>query len=67
MRELADSGVAILMISSDLEEVIGVSDRVIVMHEGAIGGRLDRAAFSEHNVMLLATGGEVEGNVQADA
>lgn len=56
LRELADSGVAILMISSDMEEVIGVSDRIAVMHEGAISGFLDRADFSEHNVLALATG-----------
>ena len=43
MRGLADAGVAILMISSDMEEVIGVSDRIAVMHEGAISGFLDRA------------------------
>ena len=42
MRELADGGVAILMISSDMEEVIGVSDRIAVMHEGA-HQRLSRA------------------------
>ena len=42
MRGLADAGVAILMISSDMEEVIGVSDRIVVMHEGAIGGFLER-------------------------
>ena len=42
MRGLADGGVAILMISSDMEEVIGVSDRIAVMHEGAIAGFLDR-------------------------
>ena len=42
MRELADAGVAILMISSDMEEVIGVSDRIAVMHEGRIA-RLPRA------------------------
>ena len=42
MRELADAGVAILMISSDMEEVIGVSDRIAVMHEGQISGFLDR-------------------------
>jgi ribose transport system ATP-binding protein len=59
MRALADRGVAILMISSDMEEVIGVSDRIAVMHEGAIGGFLDRARFSEHNVLQLAVGNQV--------
>jgi len=55
MRELADSGVAVLMISSDLEEVIGVSDRVAVMREGAISGFLERAQLSEEAIMRLAT------------
>ena len=54
MRRLADSGVAILMISSDMEEVIGVSDRIVVMQEGRIGGTLERDQFSEENVMRLA-------------
>ncbi|MFO1148152.1 MAG: sugar ABC transporter ATP-binding protein [Alsobacter sp.] len=57
MRGLADQGVAILMISSDMEEVIGVSDRIAVMHEGEISGFLDRPDFSEHNVLTLAVGG----------
>jgi ribose transport system ATP-binding protein len=56
MRQLADSGVAILMISSDMEEVIGVSDRIAVMHEGAISGFLARGDFSESNVLQLAVG-----------
>jgi ribose transport system ATP-binding protein len=56
MRKLADSGVAILMISSDMEEVIGVSDRIAVMHEGAISGFLERSQFSEQNVLQLAVG-----------
>ncbi len=56
MRGLADAGVAVLMISSDMEEVIGVSDRIAVMHEGAIAGFLDRGEFSEHNVLQLAVG-----------
>jgi len=56
MRQLADGGVAILMISSDMEEVIGVSDRVAVMHEGRIAGFLDRAAVSEQAIMALAVG-----------
>jgi ribose transport system ATP-binding protein len=59
MRGLANSGVAILMISSDLEEVIGVSDRVAVMHEGAIGGVLAREDLSEQTIMQLATGGSI--------
>jgi ribose transport system ATP-binding protein len=56
MRGLADAGVAILMISSDMEEVIGVSDRIAVMHEGRISGTLARAEFSEHSVLQLAVG-----------
>jgi ribose transport system ATP-binding protein len=56
MRALADRGVAILMISSDMEEVIGVSDRIAVMHEGAISGFLERPQFSESNVLELAVG-----------
>ena len=56
MRELADRGVAIIMISSDMEEVLGVSDRIAVMHEGDITGFLPREQFSEKAVMHLATG-----------
>jgi ribose transport system ATP-binding protein len=56
LRQLADAGVAILMISSDMEEVIGVSDRIAVMHEGSVSGFLDRAQFSEKNVLQLAVG-----------
>jgi ribose transport system ATP-binding protein len=56
LRRLADSGVAILMISSDMEEVIGVSDRIAVMHEGCISGFLERSQFSEQNVLKLAVG-----------
>jgi ribose transport system ATP-binding protein len=59
LRKLADAGVAILMISSDMEEVIGVSDRIAVMHEGVISGFLERAEFSEHNVLQLAVGGSI--------
>ncbi len=56
MRGLADAGVAVLMISSDMEEVIGVSDRIAVMHEGRISGMLTRDQFSEENVLMLAVG-----------
>ncbi len=63
LRDLADAGVAILMISSDMEEVIGISDKIAVMHEGAISGWLERPQFSETNVLRLATGNDVEGSV----
>ena len=56
LRDLADAGVAILMISSDMEEVIGVSDRIAVMHEGVITGFLERPEFSEQAVLRLAVG-----------
>jgi ribose transport system ATP-binding protein len=56
MRGLADAGVAVLMISSDMEEVIGVSDRVAVMHEGRIAGILPREQASEANIVRLAVG-----------
>ena len=61
MRALADAGVAILMISSDMEEVIGVSDRIAVMHEGR-DQRLPRARRSSasSNVMQLAVGQRAE-------
>jgi ribose transport system ATP-binding protein len=56
MRKLAASGVAIIMISSDMEEVLNVSDRVAVMHEGTVTGVLERDECSEENVMRLAVG-----------
>jgi ribose transport system ATP-binding protein len=48
--------VAVVMISSDLEEVLGMSDRVLVLHEGRLAGDLPRAALSQEAVMHLATG-----------
>jgi ribose transport system ATP-binding protein len=60
MRQLADRGVAILMISSDMEEVLGISDRIAVMHEGNITGILDREEFTEENIMHLAVGSSSE-------
>lgn len=56
MRNLAESGVAIIMISSDMEEVLNQSDRIAVMHEGAITGILEREDCNEETVMKLAVG-----------
>jgi ribose transport system ATP-binding protein len=59
MRALAAQGTTILMISSDMEEVLHISDRVLVMHEGEVAGRLDRADCTESNVMQLAVGKKI--------
>ncbi len=59
MRELAGQGTVILMISSDMEEVLNVSDRVVVMHEGEITGLLERADCTEQNIMQLAVGHKI--------
>jgi ribose transport system ATP-binding protein len=56
MRKLAESGVAVMMISSDMEEVLGESQRVVVMHEGSIAGFLDRTQCSEEAIMRMAVG-----------
>ncbi|MBC6462689.1 sugar ABC transporter ATP-binding protein [Actinomadura sp. HBU206391] len=56
VRELARDGMAVLIISSELPELIGMSDRVLIMREGSIAGELP-AGPSEEDVMRLATGG----------
>jgi ribose transport system ATP-binding protein len=56
MRSLAERGIAILMISSDMEEILGTSNRVLVMHEGSVTGILDRSQCSEEAIMRLAVG-----------
>ena len=56
MHKLAEKGVAIIMVSSDMEEVIGVSDRVAVMYQGLISGILKKEDFTEENIMQLAVG-----------
>ena len=56
MEKLAEQGVAILFASSEMEEVLGMSDRTLVMHEGRLTGELPRGALSEEAIMRLATG-----------
>jgi ribose transport system ATP-binding protein len=53
----------VLMVSSDMEEVIGVSDRVAVMHEGRISGVLGREQCSEENILRLAVGNGIAEHV----
>ena len=56
MHQLAADGVAILMISSELPEVLGMSDRILVMRQGRIAGELSRAEATQERIMALATG-----------
>lgn len=56
MDQLAEEGMAILFVSSEMDEVLGMSDRVLVMHEGKLTGELKREELSEEAVMTLATG-----------
>jgi rhamnose transport system ATP-binding protein len=56
MSELATQGMAILMISSELPEILGMSDRIAVMHGGTVAGTLDRAGATQEAIMDLALG-----------
>jgi rhamnose transport system ATP-binding protein len=56
MGELAARGLAILMISSELPEILGMSDRIAAMHAGTVVGMLDRAAATQEKVLALALG-----------
>jgi len=60
INELAKQGVAIIMISSELPEILGMSDRVLVIGGGRVRGILDRSQASEESIMELATGAEKE-------
>lgn len=57
MNELTDRGLAIIMISSDLPEVLGMSDRILVIHEGRISGELSKEEATQEKIMTFATGG----------
>lgn len=59
MCRLAQEGKAIIMISSELPEILGMSDRVLVMHNGTIGGEFDRKDATQENIMRAATGNTV--------
>jgi ribose transport system ATP-binding protein len=56
MNELTKNGVAIIMVSSELPEVIGMSDRVVVIHEGSVAGVLARENLTQEKIISLATG-----------
>ena len=56
MLELIDRGKVVIMISSEMPELIGMADRIVVLHEGQISGTLEKDAFTQENIMTLASG-----------
>ena len=66
MRELADRGASVIMISSELTEIIGMSDRILVMSRGRIAGELSREEATEERILTLAVG-ETNQRVSASA
>ncbi len=56
-EDLINNGISLILISSELQEVIGLADRILVMHEGEITGELFEDSFGEENIIKLATGG----------
>jgi ribose transport system ATP-binding protein len=58
MNELTAQGAAVIMVSSELSEILGMSDRVLVIHEGKAGGIVERSGATQESIMSLATGGE---------
>lgn len=58
MNKLVEQGVAIIMISSELPEVLGMSDRILVMCEGQLVREYDWREATQENIMLAATGGK---------
>ncbi len=59
INELAEKGVAIIMVSSELPEVLGMSDRIMVVQEGHVRGILHKEDADQENIMIFATGGEL--------
>lgn len=55
MSELAAQGIAILMISSELPEILGMSDRILVMHDGRVTGLFNRSEATQEKIMMAAT------------
>ena len=59
INDMAAKGVAVIMVSSELPEVLGMSDRIMVVHEGKVTGIIDAAGADQAKVMTLATGGSL--------
>ena len=59
INQLAEKGVAIIMVSSELPEVLGMSDRIMVVREGMVRGIINQGEADQEKIMTLATGGTI--------
>jgi ABC-type sugar transport system ATPase subunit len=66
MCKLAQEGKAIIMISSELPEILGMSDRILVMHEGRVGGIFERKDATQESIMQAATGHGLDAQEQQE-
>jgi inositol transport system ATP-binding protein len=66
MSKLAQEGKAIIMISSELPEILGMSDRILVMHEGRVGGIFERKEATQESIMQAATGHGLDAGMQQE-
>jgi ABC-type sugar transport system ATPase subunit len=58
MEELCQNGIAVIMVSSELPETIGITDRILVFRDGKIKGEFKRSEFSQKSILHIAVGGE---------
>ena len=56
INELAAQGKGIIIISSDMEEIIGITDRMLILYEGELKGRLERAEYTQEAILKIASG-----------
>ena len=56
INELASKGCGIIMISSDMEELIGITDRMLILYEGKLTGQLERAEYTQEKILTYASG-----------
>ena len=61
LHQLAAKGVGVILISSEMPEILGISDRILVMHEGRLAGELGRSEATEDKIMMLAAGQPLGG------
>jgi ABC-type sugar transport system ATPase subunit len=66
MSKLAQDGKAIIMISSELPEILGMSDRILVMHEGKVGGIFERQGATQEVIMQAATGHGLDAEAERE-